>query len=342
VSEAIAATPIAQLGIPVCTDGLFDLGAMNGSAVGRLATIAEAVAKERELNPDFKMPRSQFAIFVADRITGEDKQDMSMIISGKKGSGKSRSSLYIAQRVAEEIAIVLGGTWKDYFSLDRNCALLEDTEGINKLAKSVGKHQVIVVDDAGVAVGSRDFATTKNKNFNTLLTICRTRRWFLIFNVPVRTHVDKQIRELVDCVAKVFKPYHKKGFNILKVHSVELSESNANKPYTHRYSFKNRKVDMWVAFSPDKDMVMAYEDGRDAATDRIIMRSISGDEPEKESKRDIKFQNLLNDCFDRILELDKLGTSKKKMMEACPEIKSEHMLNRVIANVRSTKPVIEL
>jgi hypothetical protein len=324
----------AKIEFEVQQDGLVDLGPMNGSAVGRLATYAEKVAKLIAKDSEFQLPRSQFARFVAERITGEDKQDMSMIISGRKGFGKSRSSLYIAYRVAKEIALVLGGNWQDYFSLKTNCALLEDTDGINKLAKTVGKHQVILIDDAGVAVGSRDFATTKNKNFNTLLTICRTRRWFIIFNVPVRTHVDKQIRELVDCVARVYKPYHKKGFNILKVHSVEISETNFNKPYSHRYSFNNKKVDMWVAFNPPQDMVDAYEEGRDSATDRIIMASITGDEGEPLPKREVKFQKLLTEVFDTIKQMDDEGCSKKDMLIKCKQIHSEHMLNRVLASVR--------
>lgn len=326
--------------IPENQHGLFALGPMNGSAVGRLARIGEIIGAELKKHPDMKLPRSEFARFVAERISGEDKQDMSMIISGRKGSGKSISSLYLAQRVAEEIAIIMGGTWNDYFSLEKNCALLEDNEGINRLVKSVGKHQVIVIDDAGVALGSRDFATAKNKAFNKLLTICRTRRWFIIFNVPVRTHVDKQIRELVDCVAKVYRSYHSKGFNILKVHSVELSENFANKAYTHRYSFRERKVDMWLAFSPGKEIVDTYEKGRDDATNRIILESITGEEEAPKTKREIAFQKILTENFDQIKKMDEEGISNREMMARCRALRSQDMVNRVLAYVRSDTRVI--
>ena len=97
--------------------------------------------------------------FVAELITGPDKQDFSIIISGDKGMGKSYSALYLAPRIADEVAkITWTGHRDDYFSLD-NCALLEDTDGVNKILKISKKHQILISDDAGVSISNRDFQT---------------------------------------------------------------------------------------------------------------------------------------------------------------------------------------
>jgi hypothetical protein len=35
------------------------------------------------------------------------------------------------------------------------------------------------------------------EDFNKILSVCRTNRWAVIFNVPVQSHVDLHVRQLV-------------------------------------------------------------------------------------------------------------------------------------------------
>jgi hypothetical protein len=118
--------------------GLIDLGPKNASAIKKLAVIATNIVKNNE-----PYPPSPFAKMVAELITGKDKQDFSIIISGDKGSGKSYGGLSLACHIADETAKILGGTREDFFTLE-NCALLEDTDGVNKILKISKKHQVII------------------------------------------------------------------------------------------------------------------------------------------------------------------------------------------------------
>ena len=87
----------------------------------------------------------------------------------------------------------------------------------------------------------------ENRNFNALLSVCRTNRWILLLTAPLKKHTDNQTRDMVDITGVVYKSYHRGGFNFLKVTSGEISQSG--KEYNHRMSFSKKKVDFWVSFN---------------------------------------------------------------------------------------------
>ena len=270
-------------------NALVDLGGQNKAALKRLAILATDHIKSGE-----PTPISPFCEWVADRLTGISKQDFSILMGGKKGSGKSYSSLYLATRIAESLARRVGGKPEDYFNL-QNCALLEDSENISRILNDAGKQQVIIIDDASTAVGSRDFQSSGNKNFNKLLTTCRTRRWCLILNVPVRTHVDLQIRELVDCTASVYKSFHAAGFNVLKIMSNDVQATvKGNKTYARRLSFSDRKIDFWIAQSPSPVLAAKYDLLRDEAAQRLISDSVAASDKKNAPKVSASERNLKN------------------------------------------------
>ncbi len=250
--------------LPTSASGVIALGPSNKSAIKRLANHAQAFLKSGE-----PLPPSPFCELIADKISGASKQDSSLLLSGKRGSGKSLSALFIAVRVSEALARIMGGTPSDYFALE-NCAVLDDEAAIGELLKKSASHQIIIIDDSSVALNSRAFATTANRQFNKIFTVCRTRRWFLIFTTPIRSHIDLSIRQMVDFTGTVFKSFHVGSFNILKIHAVDVSEHSKNKEYVRRLNFDKQKIDFWVAFHPGKELSDAYDIRRDAAALRII------------------------------------------------------------------------
>jgi hypothetical protein len=308
---------ILSKGVPLDTysNSFVDLGANNHSALKRLAIIATNIYKY-----DLPIPPSPFIEFVADKTGGKSKLDFSMVIDGKKGSGKSYSSTYLACRYAMEMADRFGNDPKDYFSIE-NCALLEDTEKITHLLEESNKQDAIVIDDASIAVGSRDFATQSNKNFNRILAVCRTKRWFVLFNTPVKSHIDLQIRELVDVTSNVYKSFHEGGFNLLKINSSSVSEfKNKNMVIKRRMAFFDRKFDFWVAYSPEmldpyKGFITKYDAAREAATMRLI-HSIAAEEKERKSpvsKREKAKQELFDKHFTVIKTMVETGRSMREM-----------------------------
>ena len=310
--------------------GLIDLGPKNNSAIKKLANIAQEIINDHN-EKGTPYPDSPFGEMIADLVTGPDKQHFTIIISGDLGVGKSYVALYVAPRWADAIARKLGGTRDDYFTLDNRC-LLEDTDGINKVLKISKKHQVIIIDDAGVAVGSRDFATTSNKNFNKLMATCRTMRWCLIFTVPMRSHLDKQVRELVSASARVYKSFHKGGFNILKVGKVKILQDFKDKAIYPRFIFNDKKIEFWVAFSPDPDLAEEYDRRRDAASMRLIAESLTGEEIEKLKPRERRWREIVDLHYEQVKGLKGKGMSIAKMMIECDL--TERHIRKLLAKIR--------
>lgn len=323
----------AGVSLNVYSQSLASLGPSNGRAVGQFSGLCTRISKNH-----LPIPPSRLIEFIVDRTTGQSKQDFSMTLDAKKGQGKSYTSGYIAGRYAIEIADRLGQQPKDFFSLN-NCALLEDTDGISRILETAEKHQVIIIDDAGTAIGSRDFAQQKNKNFNKILTVCRTKRWFVILNSPMATHLDLQVRELVDAAAHIYKPYHADGFNIYKVNSTEsLIRFGKKKVIEKRYSFNNKKFDFYCAFSPDildpfKGFTKKYDEQREEAANRMIS-DISAQE--KERKEDLpKSERRKREAT------EKHGETIRKLMEEGKSFReiarktglSDYRMNQIIAEL---------
>jgi hypothetical protein len=253
--------------IPWHSPGLIHLGPNNGSAITRLAYYAVALLKTK-----LPIPEGPFAEWAAGRICGDDVLDLVIFLAGRRGSGKSFSSLWMAIRIAKKVAKIKGGKWQDYFKMD-NIATLENTEKVMEILNSAGMHNVVIIDDASLAINNRNWASVPSKNFVALLTICRDRRWCLILTAPLKKMADNQVRDMVDLTATVYKPYHadvngRGGFNILKLVSGDISTSG--KEYTKKMHFEKKKIDFWVTFRPEKDIIDEYNKRRSEGRQKVI------------------------------------------------------------------------
>lgn len=263
---------IANSGVPLSffQTGVLKLGANNRSAIDRLANIGSIIFRE-----NLPLPPSLFIEFVCSKTSGVSKQDYRMTLDGEPGMGKSYGSTYLGGRYGIEMADINGQDPKDYFSLD-NCALLQDTEGVTRLMDECDKYQAVIIDDAGIAAGNRDFLTQSNKNMSAILQVCRTKRWFLIYNMPNRRHVDLQIRELVYAKGYIYKSFHSAGFNVVKINREQIDIANVNsKVMRRRLTLGGQKISFHLQYSPEildpyKGLIAKYDMLRDAATDALI------------------------------------------------------------------------
>jgi len=259
-------------------NGLVALGPSNPTSLRRMANYCGALVKSGE-----PIPPSPFIAWAADRLTGSDRQDLVLIIQGRRGSGKSYSALYIGKRLAEAIAERKRGTkWQDFFGLD-SCATLEDSEKVLQLLNDSGKHKVVLIDDASLAVSNRSWNSPQNRNFNALLSVCRTNRWCLILTAPLKKHLDNQIREMSDLSCTVYKSFHTAGFNILKINSSDIGGSG--KEYLHRMSFDKKKIDFWATFKPDAELTKEYDRQRDESARTLNKRIVETGSFKKLSKQ---------------------------------------------------------
>jgi hypothetical protein len=260
--------------------GILHLGPNNTSAVGRLAHYGTLITENK-----LPLPPHLLSEFFVGRTTMESKQDYRLIVDGDPGMGKSTTMLYEGSRYGEAAADlakdnpratwIIGEEPQDYFSL-KNCCLLQDTEGLTTMLDDCEKRQAIIVDDAGVTVGNKDSQTQKNKNIGAIMQTCRTKRLLLLWNAPMRKHIDLQVRELVYAKGYIFKSCHTAGFNILKMNITKQDTTNPNAPeWKHRFVFGGKKISFYLAYSPDlideyTGIVAKYEAGRDLAADALI------------------------------------------------------------------------
>lgn len=328
---------ITRAGLPVeiYTNGYADLGPANGSALGRAAFVARKI-----INNNLPVPPSSFIELVCDQTSGKSKQDFRMTMDGKPGMGKSTSCFYLGGRYGIEMADRLNKDPTDFFSMD-NCVLLQDTDGVMQLLEKAEPQQCVVIDDAGVAAGSRDFQTTSNKNLNKIYQTCRTKRWFTIFNLPVITHIDLQIRELVNAKSRVYQKYHNDGFNILKINESEISTTGKkNVEYKHRFApVDGKKLDFYAAYSIEmfdcyKGFMETYDKLRDEAATRLICDTA---EEERDKKSGItpsqkKFKEEVDEHYDTIRNLKIEGGSIKEMMRRT--LLSEYKINKILGIIR--------
>jgi hypothetical protein len=340
---------IHNAGIPIAfyKTGILDVGPNNRSAVERFANVGSLM---NEYN--LPLPPSRLVEFFADRTMSKSKQDYRIIIDGEPGSGKSTTFLYIGARYGLEMAErarknpdadwILGEDPKDYFDL-KNCCLLQDTEGLTYILDNCEKRQAIIVDDAGVTVGNKDFQSQKNKNIGAIMQTCRTKRLLLLWNAPMRKHIDLQVRELVYAKGYILKSCHADGFNIVKINITKQDTNNPNAPeWKNRFSFDGKKMNFYLMFSPDlideyKGMNAKYERNRDAAANDLIHnRTI--DEHNRNNpidKAKETFDKKLKKYMPKVVEyLEICNTDGKKIkrtdiMLQCPDLTERECIKMI-------------
>jgi len=297
-------------------NGIVDLGCSNRSAIIRLANWAQDLIDNNK-----PIPRSPFCKWAAERVGSKDKQDLTIFISARKGKGKSYTALYLASRIADEIALLLGGKSSDYFTIE-NCALLMDSSKITHLLSTKGKYQVLIIDDAGVGANNREFLSRGNINFNKIMMTCRTKRWIVIFTSVLKSHVDLNIREMSDILINIYKSFHAGGFNICKAKNSDVIElpNNKNLTISKRLAFDkdNKKIDFWVSFAPDRELAEEYDRQRDVAADKILQESNEQLNEKQSGKSETKQQELFTKYYEKV----------KNIYEAEPGIKGKEVLRR--------------
>lgn len=199
-----------------------------------------------------------FAEHLAKRITGKHNKDVRLLVVGEPGSGKSRTLLYIAHRLSEEVAKLKGGTPEDYFTIG-NVGVITAEDIIEKM-NNLNRYCIYILDDAGVAWDSRDFATRGNKNLNHILQTCRTANAAILISVPDPKLIDIQVTErgLIQYWAEVSESLHDYGKNLVKIFRLKRLFRAGKMLFMHpRYG--ENKIVRYEALNPPKEMIEEYE-----------------------------------------------------------------------------------
>lgn len=134
---------------------------------------------------------------VAKRITSQYNQNVTMIIVGDTGSGKSYAALSLASDVSTIVAEIKGGKPSDYFDVEKNISVI-NIEKFFDVLDNVQKWNTVILDDAGIGINARKFMDVINITMNNILQTYRTLNLFTILTVPQMFLIDKVSRSLVN------------------------------------------------------------------------------------------------------------------------------------------------
>lgn len=174
---------------------------------------------------------------------------------GATGSGKSYRDL----RKAE---LWYKYHFKEEFPVDNICF------GVGKVMQKLAsgelrRGEILIVEEAGVNLGSRGWQSKISKMFNYVLQSFRSMNIAIFFNLPYLSMLDSQARHLLHYYAESVKVDKKTGINQCKPFFVQVAQGTG-KVYRHypKVTLNGRtiKVKRFNWKMPSQYLVDAYED----------------------------------------------------------------------------------
>ena len=221
--------------------------------------------------------------FFARTVTSDFNQDISFLLVGNKGTGKSFAQLSLAYHTACHIAEILGGTWQDYFNIETNLASI-DPESANRVMAVQSKYAVKVFDDISIGWGSRNWQNEENKAKNDIFIINRVDNQVQMFSVPNQFLLDKVPRSLVSHYAETYQAFFKHGFVTIKLFK-PTTMFRAGKVINPYLEINRNKYEVYAIDMPPPELVRRYREIRREATTIMIKRRAEAIQKEREDQK---------------------------------------------------------
>ena len=208
-------------------------------------------------------------------VTSKSNQATSCMTVGPTGSSKSMSNISIGVNAALEIAKRTKGTWDDYFNLD-NIAVV-DKEEIFRVMEIEKKHSVKLLDDVGIAWGSRKWQSSMNTVFNDITQTMRTANEVLLITIPDTFLLDKIPRSLVHHFIEMERQSQAnfdKGVAIGKFFQV-VRKSKEGQTWYQYEAIQNRSYRRVIFKMGPAEIVGPYEAIRKSAAEKLKREAIA-------------------------------------------------------------------
>lgn len=214
--------------------------------------------------------------FFIDEILGPYDQDISLLIVGNKGRGKSLAGISLCYFAACEIAERRGGKWTDYFNPDTNLAVILESEA-NSVMAIEEKYQCKDYDDIGIGWGARNWQDKDNKDKNDVFQINRTDSTLQVFSVPNQFLLDKVPRSLVSHYAEMAQQFFAHGFTTIKMFEPEtlFREGKIIQPYLN---VDRTKYVLFRIPKPPEDLIAYYKKRRQLNKTLATRKRMEGEE----------------------------------------------------------------
>lgn len=218
---------------------------------------------------------------VWDRMWRDNEHFMAAVV-GREGSGKSYTSLKIAE-VADPS-----------FNADRVMfspkAFLERLQEWKENGETQGK--VVVADEAGVGVGVRTWHDREQILFNQVLQVIRDENMTMLFTLPRLSELDSQTRGRLHALLEMTDKENGEWAE-LKWLNWDPTRDERDKTYRHYPELKvngwKRKIKRLRLGPPSDDLIQAYSERKDEFQASLYEEAIEemGDD-EKDDEQTIK------------------------------------------------------
>lgn len=263
-----------------------------------------------------------FNKFLHSRMIRNNK-NVILAVTGSTGSGKT----YVCLRVAE---LWYQYHFKEKFPVGNVCFSVDDVMRLLDKGK-LKRGSLIILEEAGVNMGSLDFQSKLSKIFSYVLQSFRSMNVGLIMNLPVLSMLNKQARQLLHCNFITMGVDYETKISRIKpfFHQVNVQSGKIYPKYMRVRVGRNKTpVKRFVYSIPSKELAEVYELKKEEFISQLITTSMEKIDENNKSKKQKK--ELNEDELDAVAI--KCNYSVKKMAETlhC----SERMAHRWLIRVR--------
>ena len=200
---------------------------------------------------------------------GKHNQDVSFMLEGPKGTGKSSTGLTLCVNSAKWEAQYLGGDWRDYFSLERTAAII-DTDKADEVMINTGKYDVRLFDDISLAWGNRNWQSDENKDKNDIFIINRIDNTINVLTSPNSKLIDVVPRSNVNFKGEMDSPYFNYGYTSMKVFKpIPMYHATGYKVLDPYMKIGRDKIVLYMIEAPPKRIWDEYNRERERATEAV-------------------------------------------------------------------------
>jgi hypothetical protein len=232
-----------------------------------------------------------------DRMTGRQALDATVAVYGDKGVGKSEACMYLSERLDAKLCRTYGKPPGTFFSIDNVRSV--DREGTLEMFTAEQfkrrKHQVFVVDDAGVAANARKFQTDINQRLNDILQVARIYRHCIFINTIAPFLIDMVLWSFANITCIVVGPDmnpESPTYEMNRLRTYVMSSGGApaerrKKMYNKHFQFQGEdgrinRIVMVRTRRPSAVLLAQYEALRKEKTDALLDLHFLHSEPNQE------------------------------------------------------------
>jgi len=233
------------------------------------------------------------------RITRKNKNWL-CLLGGDTGSGKS----YTGARICELVDSTFIPTIKKE-GIKSRVAMGETKELLNVLdSGNLKRGSMVMFDEAGVAISSRDWYKEMNKMIMYILQTFRHMNIGVIFTVPDISFIDKQARSLFHSFIHCIDINYQKQKVLIRPYTLQ------NNPYTSdtyrkHPRFKGKRTTEFFVSKPSKEFIDRYEPLKEQLSERLRTRALTvSDRIELKEKTRRSDKEIMQEIKTRKIDLD--------------------------------------